>query len=113
MRVPIRLSSPSKYRSRRTGGYASGKEAHRAAELALLAQLGEIRDLQQQVTFELVPRQGSRRAVSYRADFCYEQRQPDGSWARIVEDVKGFQTPVYRLKKRLMEWRHGIKIQEV
>jgi len=45
---------------------------------------------------------------SYRADFTYvnEDGQP------IVEDVKGFRTPVYRLKKKLMRALYGIEILE-
>lgn len=112
-RVPIRLNSPSKYRARRTAGYASRKEARRAGELELLLRLGEIRTLQKQVGFELIPRQGSERAIVYRADFVYERHQTDGSWIHMIEDVKGLQTPIYRLKRKLMLWRHGITIYEV
>ena len=113
MRVPIRENSPSKYRARRSEGYASAKEAQRAKELELLEKLGEIRRLEKQVSFELIPRRGSEPAVTYRADFAYEQRHQDGSWAHIVEDVKGVRTPVYKLKRRLMLWRHGIIIREI
>jgi hypothetical protein len=32
----------------------------------------------------------------------------------VVEDVKGFKTPVYKLKKKLVEACHiGVKIEEV
>jgi len=31
----------------------------------------------------------------------------------VVEDVKGVKTPVYRLKKKLVEALHGITIQEI
>lgn len=37
----------------------------------------------------------------------------DERGARIVEDVKGFKTPVYRLKKKLVEALYGIQIREV
>jgi hypothetical protein len=30
----------------------------------------------------------------------------------IVEDVKGFRTPLYKLKKKLIEQQHKIKITE-
>lgn len=111
-RIPIRLSAVSKYRARRERGYASRKEARRADELRLLLKLGEIRELREQVSFELIPGQGSEPAITYRADFVFEERQADGTWLQIVEDVKGVRTPVYRLKKRLMQWRHGIAIRE-
>ena len=113
MRIPIRLSSPSKYRAKRTTGYASRKEALRASELELLERIGEIRGLRKQVSFELIPRQGRERAIAYRADFVYEQRSADGQWDRIVEDVKGVRTPVYKLKRRLMLWRHAITVREI
>ena len=31
---------------------------------------------------------------------------------KVVEDVKGKRTEVYKIKKKLMLWRHGIKIKE-
>ena len=113
MRVPIRENSVSKYRARRTEGYASRKEAQRARELELLERIGHIRHLEKQVSFELIPPIGSERAVTYRADFAYEQRRDDGTWVQIVEDVKGVRTAAYKLKRRLMLWRHGITIQEI
>ena len=99
-RVPIRLSSPSKYRASRTDGYASLKEARRAGELELLERLGEIRERRKQVSFELIPRQAVDRAIVYRADFVYDRQEADGSWTKVVEDVKGVQTPIYKLKRR-------------
>jgi Protein of unknown function (DUF1064) len=56
---------------------------------------------------------GKERAISYIADFCYEQRQPDGYWTQVVEDVKGMRTAVYELKRRLTFWRHRISVREV
>jgi hypothetical protein len=31
----------------------------------------------------------------------------------VVEDVKGFRTPLYRLKKKLIEAQYGIAIIEI
>lgn len=106
-RVPIRLHSFSKYRSQRTDGYASKREARRASELELLERLGEIRGLQKQVSFELIPAQAGERAVRYIADFVYERQG-----TQVVEDAKGMKTPVYRLKRRLMKHLLGITIEE-
>jgi len=50
---------------------ASKKEANRAAELNALAQAGVITDLEQQVKFELVPKDELGRAIHYIADFVY------------------------------------------
>lgn len=122
----------SKYGSRKVhrGGfvYDSRAEARRGAELALLERAGEIRNLRRQVPYELVPVQrepdtiGARgavhagkvieKAVGYVADFVYEERTADG-WREVVEDVKGFKTHEYIIKRKLMLWRYGIRIREV
>ncbi|PWT80199.1 MAG: hypothetical protein C5B44_05670 [Acidobacteria bacterium] len=99
----------SKYGAKKTNGYHSKKEADRAAELHAMAKIGVITDLKEQVSFELVPKQDGERAVKYIADFQYTL--PDG---RVVtEDVKGFRTPVYVLKRKLLRYVHGITIREV
>jgi hypothetical protein len=33
-------------------------------------------------------------------------------WRDVVEDVKGLPTPVYKLKKKLVEAQYGIQIRE-
>lgn len=45
----------------------------------------------------------------YRADFMYQTRC--GEW--VVEDAKGFRTPEYKLKAKLMRAVFGIAIREV
>lgn len=45
----------SKYHNVKKNGYDSGREARRAQELRLLEKGGEIRDLREQVAFELIP----------------------------------------------------------
>lgn len=122
----------SKYGSRkvhRNGAvYDSRAEARRGAELALLERAGEIRNLRRQVPYELLPAQrepdtiGARgavhagrvieKAVGYVADFVYEERTAEG-WREVVEDVKGFRTHEYIIKRKLMLWRYGIRIREV
>lgn len=117
----------NKYRNRkitRNGiTYDSQKEAHRHAELLLLEKAGTISGLQRQVKFVLIPAQyepdtiGKRggvkrgklieRECAYIADFVYTQ---DGE--TIVEDAKGFKTPEYRIKKKLLLWVRGIRIKE-
>ena len=101
----------SKYRAVRTNGYASKKEAARAAELHILLKAGIIFDLKEQVRYELIPADkeaGFPRPICYVADFTFTDVK-DGF---VVEDVKGFKTPVYNLKKRLMWQVHKIKIRE-
>ncbi len=98
----------SKYKAVRTNGYASKKEAAMAAKLQLLARAGNITDYREQVPFILVPERGKERAITYVADFVYRE---DGK--QVVADVKGFRTPVYKLKKRMMSLLLGIQIVEL
>lgn len=86
----------------------SVKEANRWCELNLMLRAGLIRDLQRQVKFELLPKQEGERAVYYIADFTYR----DSNGRFHVEDVKGMKTDVYRLKKKLLLYFHGIRIEE-
>ena len=103
--------------------FDSNKEARRYTELLLLQRNGVISDLQRQVKFVLIPAQrepdtiGTRGGVKkgkviekeccYYADFVYMQ---DGK--TIVEDCKGFKTDIYKIKKKLMLFVHGIRIKE-
>lgn len=107
----------SKYNNSKYNGYDSKKEAKRAAELKLLEKAGVISNLQEQVVYELIPAQyrivnGKKkcieRAIKYIADFQYVE---NGN--TVVEDVKGFRTDVYRIKKKLMLYFHNIRIKEV
>lgn len=88
--------------------FDSKAEARRYTELCLLAAAGEIDELRLQVPFELVPKCGKNRAVTYKADFVYR----DKNGAQVVEDVKGAKTKEYIIKRKLMLWRHGIEVQE-
>ena len=82
--------------------FDSKKEARRYGELKLLVRAGKIKDLVLQPKFELIPtirtETETLRKVSYIADFKYIDLE---SGKVIVEDVKGFKTDVYLLKKRL------------
>lgn len=106
------------------GTFDSASEAFRWYELKGMAERGEIKDLQRQVKYVLIPTQkepdttGPRGGVikgktiekecAYFADFVYER---DGEI--IVEDVKGVATPEFNIKKKLMLERYGIRIQIV
>ena len=87
--------------------FDSVKEYHRWGMLKLLERAGRISDLKRQVSYELIPKQQGERACRYVADFTYME---DGKL--VVEDCKGFRTPEYRLKRKLMLWVHGIRIKE-
>jgi hypothetical protein len=110
--------APSKYRNKPTDGYASIREAKRAFELKLMQEAGQIRNLREQVSFLLIPKQEGERACSYVADFCYEELDcgpssgPFGCWRDVTEDCKGMRTDVYRIKRKLMLFVHKIRIRE-
>src|ERR1017187_3956328 len=96
----MNFGNPSKYRAVRTGKYASKREAARAAELAVLLRAGIITELREQVAYTLLPAAtewGFPRPVKYIADFVYYYGKKE-----IIEDVKGFRTEVFKLKKRMM-----------
>ncbi len=94
--------------------FDSAKESRRYMELRILLRAGKIRDLELQKEFELIPKQKAThetyRAIKYRADFCYRLNDSD---RMIVEDVKGYRTEVYNLKKKLMYYIHHIEIHEI
>lgn len=108
----------SKYRSKKTvvdgQKFDSKKEANRYQELLLLEKAGVIKNLSRQVKFVLIPSQRDEsgklieRECSYKADFTYEE-----GIKTVVEDVKGFRTKEYVIKRKLMLWRYGIRIKEV
>jgi hypothetical protein len=93
--------------------FASKREAARYCELKVLERAGEIRDLRLQPSFEIIPAvelDGKKqRATKYIADFCFL----DADGVMIYEDVKGFRTEVYRLKRRLVKHVFGVEIREV
>lgn len=101
----------TKYHNRRVltedGWFDSQRELRRWQELKLLEKAGEITELDRQVRFELIPKDGRARAICYIADFVYLR-----AGERVVEDSKGFRHKLYLLKKRLMKWRHGIEVFE-
>lgn len=109
----------SKYNSKKTvvdgQKFDSKKEANRYQELVLLEKAGVIKNLSRQVKFVLIPSQRDEatgkvieRECSYKADFKYEE---DGK--TVVEDVKGFRTKEYIIKRKLMLYQYGIRIREV
>lgn len=102
-----RYGRRAKYGNRRVNGYASAKEAKRAAELKLLEKAGKIRNLREQVRYEVIPPQPWERGCYYVADFVYEEKG-----ATVVEDCKGYRTPEYKIKRKLMLLVHGIRIRE-
>lgn len=88
--------------------FDSQREANRYKQLKSLEKNNFIKNLRRQVIYELVPKQAGERAVKYIADFVYTQ---DGE--TVVEDVKGFKTDAYIIKRKLMLYKYNIKIKEI
>lgn len=98
-----------KYRNVRTEVdsmfFASKREAKRYTELRLLQKAGQISDLKTQVRYPLDV--NGQPVCHYVADFTYAE---DGSL--VVEDSKGYRTPEFILKSKLMRAVHGIEVRE-
>lgn len=106
--------------------FDSKREAKRYQELLLLEKVGAILNLQRQVKYVLIPTQrepdtvGSRGGIhkgkvieqecAYYADFVYFDREKQ---EMVVEDTKGMRTTDYIIKRKLMLFRHGIRIREI
>ena len=94
--------------------FDSKREAARWQELGLLERAGKISQLERQVPYELaraVRLSGEKRlkpAIRYVADFRYFDRE---AYAYVVEDTKGRETPVSRIKRHLMKSVHGIDVR--
>jgi hypothetical protein len=92
--------------------FDSIKEANRYKKLKLLEAKGIITDLKLQVKYELQPsykmNNKAIRAINYVADFAYRLDNK-----LIVDDTKGYRTEVYRLKKKMFEFKYGIEINEI
>jgi hypothetical protein len=101
----------SKYKNRRVklDGYTfdSQAEANRYAELKLLERAGKITRLllQPLYSFQI----NNKVIFTYFADFQYMNEHGN----MVIEDVKGVRTPLYKLKKKIIEARYDIKITEV
>lgn len=100
--------------------FASRKEANRYCALKMLEAVGQIRALRLQPEFPCWTSAGKgytdKPIGAYRADFAYEQSYTvngDLKWRGVVEDVKGFKTPLYRWKKKHVEAQYGITVVEV
>jgi hypothetical protein len=95
------MSQPSKYRAVPTDyagrRYHSAAEASYAATLDLLVRAGDVRRWEPQVAIPLVV--DGRRVCTYVADF--RVHWADGRCE--LHEVKGCDTPVWRLKRKLLE----------
>lgn len=99
----------SKYNNKKTQVdmyvFDSAKEAKRYRELVLLERAGEIQNLELQPRFLL--QEGFKknnkawRKLEYVADFKYIE-----NGKTVVEDVKGFETKEFKIKRKLFEYKY-------
>ena len=94
--------------------FDSKKERDYYMVLEYYQKNGRIKELKRQVGYELIPsfriNGKSVRKTQYIADFTYISTKDD---KLHVIDVKGVKTDVYRLKKKLFEYKYGIEIEEI
>lgn len=101
-----------KYGNRKTvvGGkeFDSRAEARRYKELKLMESAGEIKALELQPEFLLQDKfrymGKTERAVKYIADFKYFDVEKG---VYVVEDVKGVETEVFKIKRKLFLKKYG------
>ena len=129
-----KIAYSTKYHSKKTPcnhGHVhdSRTEANRCNVLHQLQQMKIISKLETQKKYVLIPAQRAKgegfytkgknkgkpklgkvieKECAYYADFVYYK---DGEL--IVEDVKGVKTEAYKIKKKLMLERYGIRITEI
>ena len=87
--------------------FDSKREANRYCELKMLEKAGKIKGLLLQHQFVLQPsfkKNGKTiRAITYVADFVYFDLE---RMRNVVEDVKGYKTDMYQLKKKIFEYKY-------
>ncbi len=99
--------------ARRHNGFASKREAMRAAELRLLERGGEIQGLRFQVKIPLYGRDGpiltpTGKQMVYIADAVYVDKK---SGETVVEDSKGHRTETYQVKRAILA-AQGVEVIE-
>ena len=95
--------------------FDSKKEAKRWFDLKIREKAGEIGGLKRQIPYPLYGRDGpiltpTGRHMVYKADHVYIDWHKNGE--KVVEDVKGFKTKEYLIKKAILA-AQGIVITEV
>lgn len=95
--------------------FDSKLEAERWKELNILQKAGKIKDLRRQISFELQPKYKKNdktiQSINYIADFVYYDLNKKKI---IVEDTKGYKTEIYKLKKKIFEYKYpDLEIKEI
>lgn len=90
--------------------FASETEGRRYNDLVMLSRAGQIKDLKVHPAFRV--EMNGKWLFTYNADFQYHDMKLGHD---IVEDVKRYagRTPIYALKKKIVEALYGFPIIEV
>jgi len=119
--MPIYANRLNKYRNKRVTidgiNFQSQKEGKRYLELKQLERAGIISELKWQVKYELIPKyeiNGKKiRSSCYVADFTYKINNTNEIVIEDVKPSKNYQTEVYKLKKKLFEYKYQQEIKEI
>ena len=99
----------NKYNARKTqvNGHTfdSQREARRYRDLQLLERAGRLHSLRLQVPYPLEV--AGEQIGKYVADFVYTENDEE-----VIEDSKGYRTPLYRWKKKHLEKQYKITLKE-
>lgn len=108
----------SKYKAKKTTidgiTFDSNAEARRYQQLKLLERGGAIKNLSLQPRFMLqegfvnVHTGKKERAIEYVADFMYDEGD-----RTVVEDVKGFKTADYQIKRKLFLFKYQSEYKHI
>lgn len=94
--------------------FDSKKERDYYIILEQYLKLGKIKNLKLQESYELIPTYQINgktvRKTTYKADFSYITTKDD---KLHIVDTKGFRTDVYKLKKKMFEYKYQIEIEEI
>lgn len=97
--------------------FDSKKEMAYYMKLKLLEKAGEIKNVERQIEYELIPKfkvgNKTYRKTSYFADFRYVSVEDDKIHVVDVKSLITAKNDVYRLKKKLMAYKYGVEIEEV
>lgn len=109
--------------------FDSGLEAKRYGELKLLQAAGEIRNLEVHTKHRLtvagrpllLRSEGypNGRKASWTDDFSYEELRglvglaKDRHWVKVVEDAKGYDSPMSRMRRAVFEAETGLIVRLV
>lgn len=118
MKKNLFIKSTNKYHNQKImfdgHTFDSIKEKNYYIKLKALEKAGLIRTLELQKEYVLQDsfklNGTTRRKITYKADFSYISVKDNKIH---VVDVKGFKTEVYKIKKKLFEFKYKIELEEI